>query len=213
MSLLSPLQGNGFFCSNDPSPPNKTPPCPVGRPLQLMHPFSELGMDIPQGSVPVEATDAWAFYSIPNPATCILIKTITWVFSCLFWKILGHKSQCSKESKITHYLFMWLLRFQESFLLLASFCLCCGYSKKSFFIPWILFFLESLPAIFFIPTPIFTLSRRGEFTSIDKELQKTRFPMNCPKLPSQAAAAAFLGAQIPRSGRCVQGPEPHSSTC
>lgn len=51
-----------------------------------MHPFSELGMDIPQGSVPVEATDPWAFYSIPNPATCILIKTITWVFFLLVLK-------------------------------------------------------------------------------------------------------------------------------
>lgn len=163
--------------------------------------------------MPVEVTDPWAFCSIPNPAICILIKIMTWILSYLFWKILGHKSQGSKESKITHYLLMWLLlRFQESFLLWLLLASAVHTAKRASSFPEFCFFWNPT-CTFFIPTAIFTLSRRGEFTSIDKKLQKTRFPMNCPKLLSQAAAAAFLCAQIPRSRRCVQAPEPPSSTC
>lgn len=172
-------------------------------------------MDIQHRFVPVEATNLWAFCSIQNPAIHILIKTMMWIFSCLFRKILGHKSPGSKESEITHYLLMWLLlRFQESFLLLASFCLSCGYSRKSSFIPWIVFFWNSyqVPVLlhFSFSTAIFTLSRRAELTSIDKKLQKTKSSMNCPKLLSQAGFTELQHSfmlswtRIHRFKRCVQ---------
>lgn len=158
--------------SSDPSPSKQILTLVCGETPAIYAPgLRAWTMDIWYRFVPVEATDPWAFCRIQNPAIRILIKAMTRIFSCLFWRILGHRG--SKESKFTYYLFMWLLlRFQGSFLLLASFASAVGSTKRPPLFPEFCFSLESLPrasaAALFFPPAIFTLSRKGEFTSVDK---------------------------------------------
>lgn len=156
--------------SSDPSPSKQSLTLLCGETPPIYAPgLRAWTMDIWYRFVPVEATDPWDFLQSSNSSHSHLNQSNDTNFSCLFWRILGHRG--SKESKFTHYLFMWLLlRFQGSFLLLASFASAVGSTKRAPLFPEFCFSLESLPraAALFSPPAIFTLSRKGEFTSVDK---------------------------------------------